>query len=229
LLSGESAWPIVKSWVSAATNDARLLPVERADGERTLHLLQVTTCAPLGAIALETGGMLVDHGWLRLLGGGCRDLQRGLASWNGFDAEHPQRPLEDALLVAHDAVGGFFAINGGAFDGERGNVFCFAPGTLDWLDMEMGYSGFLQWLCAGDLERFYDDLRWPGWESEVSAASADEGFHLYPPPFSREGQPVERASRRLVPMGELWEWYREFAKQLAALPEGQEVRVKPPE
>jgi hypothetical protein len=226
LLSDDPAWPIVQAWVAAATNDVRLLPVDRAKGERTLHLLQVTTRAPLGAIALETGGMLADHGWLRLLGAGGGELQRGLVSWNGFDAKPPRRLLEDALLVAHDAVGGFFAINGGAFDGDQGHVFYFAPDTLDWLDTEMGYSGFLEWLCTGDLARFYADLRWPAWEVEVSAASPEEGLHLYPPPFSNQGQPINRAQRRLVPMIELWEWYQEFARQLAALPEGAEFRVE---
>jgi hypothetical protein len=226
LLSDESGWPIVQSWVAAATNDVRVLPVDREHGERTLRLLQVTTRAPLGAIALETGGMLGDHGWLRLLGAGGGELRSGLTSWNGFDANPQGRPLEGALLVAHDAVGGFFAINGGAFDGEQGRVFYFAPDTLGWQDTEMDYSGFLQWLCAGDLARFYEDLRWPAWEVEVSAASPEKGFHLYPPPFSDQGQPVEGAQRRLVPMIELWDWYQEFARQLAALPEGEEFRVR---
>jgi Protein of unknown function DUF2625 len=129
-------------------------------------------------------------------------------------------------MVAHDAVGGFFALNGGAFTGQQGHAFYFAPDSLEWLDLEMGYSDFLRWVCAGDLGRFYADLRWSGWEAEVSAARPDEGFHLYPPPFTNEGKPVEKAQRRLVPMTELWDWYGEFARQLAALPEGAPFRVK---
>ena len=31
------------------------------------------------------------------------------------------------LLVADDVLGGFFAINGGAFDGKAGNIFYYAP------------------------------------------------------------------------------------------------------
>ena len=226
LLSDDPAWPMAQSWIATATNDVRLLPVDRARGERTLHLLQITTRAPLGAIALETAGVLADHGWLRLLGAGGGELQGGLASWNGLDGERVVNGIEGALLVAHDAVGGFFALNDWAFEGEQGRVFYFAPDTLDWLDMEMGYSDLVQWVCAGDLDRFYEQLRWPGWEAEVSTASPDEGFHLYPPPFSKEGQPVEAAHRRVVPMTELWEWYRECVQQLAALPEGKEFRFK---
>jgi Protein of unknown function DUF2625 len=62
LLSDEPAWPLVQSWLTAATNEVRSLPVERTRGERTLHLLQITSRAPLGAVALETGGVLADHG-----------------------------------------------------------------------------------------------------------------------------------------------------------------------
>mgnify|MGYP000969392700 FL=1 len=31
------------------------------------------------------------------------------------------------LLVADDVLGGFFEINGGAFDGKAGNIFYYAP------------------------------------------------------------------------------------------------------
>jgi hypothetical protein len=223
LLSKEPAWPMVQTWLAAATNDIRTLPVERANGERTLTLLQVTTRAPLGAIALETGGLVADHGWLRLLGADEGELMRGLAGWNGL-AGSP-RLIDDAFLVGHDAVGGFFALNGGAFVGDPGHVFYFAPDTLDWMDMEMGYSAFLQWVCTGEVGRFYAELRWPGWELEVSSAPLDEGFHLYPPPFAAEGKPVGAAQRELVPMTELWEWYQECGRRFAGLPEGASLDI----
>src|SRR5947208_16506614 len=59
---------LVRSWIRAATNPVEELRVERADGERALVALQVTSRSPMGAIALETGGLLVDHGWIRVLG-----------------------------------------------------------------------------------------------------------------------------------------------------------------
>jgi len=36
-----------------------------------LVAVQVTTRSPMGAIIYETGGILVDHGWIRILGSGC--------------------------------------------------------------------------------------------------------------------------------------------------------------
>ena len=128
--------------------------------------------------------------------------------------------------MANDAAGGLLALNGGAFSGELGSVFYFAPDTLDWLDTVMSYSGFLQWSCAGDVSRFYQELRWEGWKAEVSQASPDQGFALHPPPFSAEGKPVTQARRDLVPITELCAFYRECARQIAELPEGASFRIK---
>ena len=79
----------------------------------------------MGSIALETGGLLIDHGWIRILGAGAEAMNSTLASWNGLEATREIAPIDDALVVANDAVGGLFALNGGAFDGEPGSVFYF--------------------------------------------------------------------------------------------------------
>jgi hypothetical protein len=70
LLSDDPAWPLIDSWINDAANDVRVVPTDRGRGEETLQALQVTTRSPLGAVALETGGLLVDHGWVRILGAG---------------------------------------------------------------------------------------------------------------------------------------------------------------
>jgi hypothetical protein len=226
LLSDEPAWPLVESWVAGAVNDVRVLPTDRGRGEETLRLLQVTTRSPMGSVALETGGLLIDHGWIRILGAGGEAMNSSLASWNGLLTPREIEPIEKALVIANDAVGGLFALNGGAFDGDPGSVFYFAPDTLDWLDTSMGYSGFLQWACTGDLSRFYDELRWEGWEDDIAHASPDQGFAFYPPPFAKEGKPVRQAHRKLVPIAELYGYYRECARQLEELPEGATFRVE---
>ena len=207
LLSDDPAWPKVRSWIEGARNDVAVLPVERAQGEDMLQRVQVTSRSPLGAIALQTGGLLVDHGWLRILGAGSERMRGNLATWNGLADDAPVRPLADAFVVAHDAVGGFFALNGGAFEGEHGNVFYRAPDTLAWEDLERGYSDFLGWVLEVDLARFYESLRWSTWAADVSALSGDDGISLYPPPFTKEGRPVENAHRGVVPMTELWALY----------------------
>lgn len=64
----------------------------------------------VSALAHETGGLLVDHGWLRLFGSGHERLRRALGAWN----ETLGIPMSDFFLVAGDAVGGAFAMNGTA-------------------------------------------------------------------------------------------------------------------
>jgi hypothetical protein len=225
LLSGDPAWPHVRTWIADAENEVVVVASTRERGEHVLHLLQVTSRSILGAVALETGGILVDRGWLRILGCGSARMQASLASWNGLGSAAVE-PLERAFLVAHDAVGGFFAVDGGALGGERGEVRYLAPDTLVWERLADGYSDFVAWTLAGDLDGFYDGLRWPGWENELAKLSPDEGFLLLPPPFAEQGKPVANTRRTPVPMTELWAVQLGYAHQLEALPEGADIQIR---
>ena len=209
----ESAWPMLREWFAAASNPVEVLPGERSQGEATLLELQVTNRSPLGAVALETGGILFDHGWLRFLGSGSARMRGTLLSWNGKGDYPIGEPLGGALIVAHDAVGGFFALNGGVFPGEAGITFYLAPDTLSWEDLGLSYSQLLHWAAMGDLAGFYQSARWPGWEGEVEGLSGDQGLSIYPPLWA-EGGPVSERSRRPVPMTELWSMQNDIASQL---------------
>jgi uncharacterized protein DUF2625 len=221
----DSAWPLVWQWIIAAPHPVEVLPAERDGAEHTLLALQVTTRSPLGAIALEAGGILVDHGWLRILSSGHDRMHDTLLSWNGLTADPPSARLEGAFIVAHDAVGGFFALNGGAFDGTQRGAFYFAPDTLRWEDLGLSYSDLIAWAMTDRLTVFYGDVRWPGWERDVAVLRGDQGFSIYPPLWSK-GVPVENRSRRPVPMGELWATQRDLARQLEDVPAGTPIRLK---
>jgi hypothetical protein len=213
----EPGMALVHEWAAAATNVVEILPCKSSTGEATLLALQTTTRSPMGAIAYETGGILIDHGWLRILGAGCPKLRRGLSSWNRIGKEHAAAPsrLPGAFLVADDAVGGFFALNGGGLVGSLGNVFYFAPDTLTWEDLELGYSEWLQWAFASDLTKFFENARWPGWQSEIADLRADQAISIYPYLFTA-GPSVAERSRKPVPVRELWSLYVvEFPRALA--------------
>src|SRR5262249_10892670 len=96
----DSAWPLVQEWVAAAVRPVEVLPPSEAR-EEALYQTQVTTRSPMGAVVYETGGILIDGGWLRVLGSGHSRLTRTLPGWNGERAD-------GYLLVADDVVGGFF-------------------------------------------------------------------------------------------------------------------------
>lgn len=205
----DPGWPLVQEWIATARNQVEVLGTDRARGEEVLFSLQVTTRSPMGAIALETGAILIDHGWLRFLGSGHERMRGNLRSWN-TNKDH----LQGGLVVAHDALGGFFALNGGAFPGKPGTAFYFAPDTPKWEATNKSYSELLTWALSGDLEMFYQNMRWPGWEDDISALTGDQGILIYPFLFAREGGSVAERSRHPVPMDELWRLHQDLDQPL---------------
>ncbi|WP_394841932.1 DUF2625 domain-containing protein [Pendulispora brunnea] len=202
----EPGMDLVRSWTASARNSIECLPCDPAEGERTLLALQVTTRSPMGAIAYETGGILIDGGWLRILGAGCPELPRSIADWNGVTAQATPHRLPGACLVGDDVVGGFFAVNGGGLKGKRGNVFYLAPDTLRWEDMDLSYSDWVYWAFTGDLSKFYENARWPGWEREIATVDGLSGILIFPFLWA-EGPPVAQRTRNAVPIEELWDFH----------------------
>ena len=205
----DPAWPIVQEWLKNANKTVELLPVEKTKGEETILKLQITTRSLLGAIALETGGILFDNGWLRVLGTSCDQMKGDLLSWNGLANGNSILSLKDGLIVAQDVIGGGFALNGGAFQGKLDDVFFLSPDTLQWENLDKSYSDFIYWAAVGNFEQFYENSRWTGWENEVATLNGDEGFSIYPPLWATGG-PVSERSRKIVSMKELWELNSQF-------------------
>jgi hypothetical protein len=140
--------------------------------------------------------------------------KRLLLWWNGIGDKATPEPLSGGLLVAHDVVGGFFAVDGGAFGTGDGETWFLAPDTLSWQALGMGHSAFVRWAVGGDIQGFYEPLRWPGWQAEVEALAVDRGLSLVPPPWTREGKNVSAVSRKPVPMAELWGLENDMRRQL---------------
>jgi hypothetical protein len=203
----DPGWPTVEQAIARAKNEVQVLPVDRHEGEKTLLAIQVTTRSPMGAIAYQTGGILVDHGWIRILGGGHQRLPRTLADWNfpAGDAAHARLP--GAFLVADDVIGGFFALNGGALKGPPMNVFYFAPDVLRWEDTRRGYTEFLDFVLSGDLGKFYDGFRWHGWQDASEALAGDRAFDFYPMLFAQSDGGIESRRRKDAPLDEIWRAY----------------------
>ncbi|MGI4744210.1 MAG: DUF2625 domain-containing protein [Janthinobacterium lividum] len=204
----EPGWELVKDWIKHAKNKVQVLPKTQARADSALVAAQVTTRSPMGAIIHETGGILVDGGWLRILGSGCPALDRDLMSWN-------QEKSQDFLLIADDVMGGFYALNGGAFGPESvGKIFYFAPDNLRWEATTKTYSEFLLFCFSGDLASYYKNLRWKGWEQEVKALTGNQGIMCFPFLFTKEGKNIAKNSRKAVPIAELWSITQDFQRQL---------------
>jgi hypothetical protein len=198
----ESAWLMINQWLSEGKVHYQILGTTKKQAEDTLIKLQVTTKSTLGAIAYNTGGILFDNGWFRLLGAANNIAFIDLISCNEMNGASGKRTINGDLIVAFDVLGGTFAINGGAFEGETGNVFYFAPDTFEWEDLELGYTDFIHWLTLGKLNEFYNSLRWQRWQDDVMRINIDQGFSFYPPLWSNEGS-VDTSDRCIVPIKEL--------------------------
>lgn len=220
----DPAWPLIQGWIAEARQPVEILPAKQAQAEDTLLALQVTTRSPLGACALETGGILVDHGWLRLLGSGHARLPDTLLTWNGLGEPTIEAPVEGGFVVAVDVLGGVFALNGGGLGPETG-IYYFAPDSLRWEALGRSHLALVEWALTGDLARFYASLRWPGWEQELAALEPACGISVYPFLWAA-GAPVAARSRRAVPLAELWTLEREMAHQLKDLPPGEQIQVR---
>lgn len=191
--SKQPAMPLVHEWLAQSGTPFELLPPSEARGD-VLVGLQVTTRSPMGAIAYETGGILIDHGWLRILGSGHPKLPRNIVDWNaGQAAGH--------VLVADDVIGGFFSVNGGALGEDLGSMYYWAPDTLEWEPLGLGYSDFFCWALSDKLAVFYEGLRWLGWEAEVKKVGGDQCFTFYPFLCTEQGS-VESSSRKLIAITE---------------------------
>lgn len=209
----EPGWELVSDWIKEAKNKVEILPKEQKDAELALYNTQVTTRSPMGAIIYETGGILIDNGWIRILGSGNEKLNRNLPDWNKGKSITEFGEQAPYFLVADDVIGGFFAINGGEFGEDLGQMYYFAPDCLEWEAMEMGYSDFIWWTLTGDLEQFYEGLKWDNWSTEIDNLDGNKGIGFYPFLWT-EYDSINDLSRKSISIDEIWNLQLDFKRQL---------------
>jgi len=209
----DSAWPLVQEWLQAATNKVEVIPVQIENGQEALYHTQVTTYSPMGAIILHTAGILIDNGWIRILGaGGSQQLHRSLPSWNKGKTftNHGEQP--SYLMIADDAIGGLFLLNGGGLGEDLGKVYYLAPDNLTFEPLDLSYTEFLFFCFNGNIQDFYEGLRWKNWQEEVSKINGDEVFTFFPFLFTKEGKDVNTITRKIIPIEEYYNFMLQYIK-----------------
>jgi hypothetical protein len=152
----DDAWSQILQWRARASRHVDVVSSAPEDGRATLLALQITTRSPMGALAFRCGGLLVDRGWRHILGARNARTGDGLREWNASLGGLPlDPPLDEALIVAYDALGGFFALNGGHWDAPPGALHYLGPDTYVWQGFDLGYSDFLVWAMSDRLDDFY--------------------------------------------------------------------------
>ncbi|MBZ4187416.1 DUF2625 domain-containing protein [Niabella beijingensis] len=210
----DPSWPLLQDWIKNATNKVEVLPVDSVKAKDALFKVQVTTRSPMGAVVYETGGLLIDDGWIRILGSGSEKLSRSLPDWNKGKAFKDYGAAPSFLLIADDAIGGFFLLNGGALGEDAGKIYYFSPDNLEYEPLGISYTEFLNFCFNSDLERFYEGNRWTDWRSEVLKLEGDKVFNFYPFLWSKEGKEINKNSRKIIPIEEQYHLNIDFRKQL---------------
>lgn len=108
--------------------------------------------------------------------------------------------------MADDVVGGFFAINGGALGSELGKVYYLAPDDLKWESLHINYTDFINFCLVGDMNEFYSGLRWADWKKDMTSINGNNCFFIYPYLWTKEGKDIEKDTRKIVPIQELFDF-----------------------
>lgn len=210
----DSGWNIIKEWMSTAKNQYSIIPKDQERANKELLDAQVSTHSTMGAVIYETGGILIDYGWIRVLGSGNLELNRGLMEWNKGKSFKDYGEQPSFLLVADDVIGGYFAINAGELGTDIGKVYYLAPDTMEWENMEIGYSAFLHWLLHGDIQLFYKEFKWKTWKDDLKQVSGDQTFFIFPFLWTKEGADIEKTDKKVVPTEENYALTMDFFNRL---------------
>ena len=210
----EPGWILVKQWIDSAKNKVEILQPDSSKAKEALYKTQVTTRSPMGAIIYSTGGLLIDNGWIRIIGSGHDKLKRTVPDWNKGKSFREFGEQPKFLLIADDAIGGYFAVNGGEFGSDMGKIYYLSPDNLEWEPLDLTYSDFLEFCFNGNLDDFYSNLRWANWKDEVSKLDGDKVYNFFPPLWSKEGKDVHNSSRKPIPVEEQYQFNLDTRKQL---------------
>jgi hypothetical protein len=210
----DPGWPMVEEMIQSAKNKIDILPVNPWQAEQALFKTQVTTRSPMGAIVYKTGGILVDDGWIRILGSGNEKLDRTLPDWNKGKSFREFGEVPSFLLIGDDAIGGFFILNGGGLGEDLGKIYYFSPDNLEYEPLDITYTEFLDFCFNNDLDQFYKGNRWQNWRKDVSGLSGDQAFAFYPFLWTEEGKDINKNSRKAISVEEQYHFNLDSKKQL---------------
>jgi len=103
----EQTWNEILRIFDEGTNRINVLFVDPVRAQNTVSSLQLNENSYIGAIARHSGGVLVDGGWIKLLGSGNNAVFGDLLSWNGFGNDIGITLLHGACIIAYDLAGLF--------------------------------------------------------------------------------------------------------------------------
>jgi hypothetical protein len=137
------------------------------------------------AAVARVGGLLADHGWIRVFGTGHEipNLEEwntnAVIDWGG----------EPAYYVASDVIGGLFIL------APDDIVYYLRPDKAALERAAPSYDDLLDWILRGDHASFYGRYRFPGWERASLAIRPGWSFTSSPPLWKKGGLAAFRKKR----------------------------------
>ena len=210
----DPGWSLVNNWIQSAKNKVEILQTDKQKAEDALYKIQVTTRSPMGSIIYMTGGLLVDDGWIRILGSGNDKLNRSLPDWNKGKAIIDFGQPAPFLIIADDVIGGFFILNGGGLGNDVGKVYYLAPDNLEYESLNLTYSEFLNFCFNNNLNEFYKGYRWTNWKNDFKKLKGGKVFSFYPYLWTKEGKDINNTTKKEISSEEQYSLTLDFRKQL---------------
>lgn len=208
--NAEDAWTEIIETINNSFIKTEILSTTLDQGIQSLFEIQVTTRSYLGSIAYHCGGLVVNNGWLRILGAGNTQIP-SVARINNLHLVNTEEFTPTYYVIfAYDVIGGVFAIDGGGIGIAQGNVCYLSPDSYEWMDLGMGHSDFIFWALGGHgknkygINDFYEGFRWNNWIEETENLPLDKAFYIFPPLSTAEGQNMETNKRFPVPVNEIF-------------------------
>ncbi len=190
-------WQDIKTFIEKSDRSVRLFEGNKQVGSEICLDLNIPKNSLLYEIVCNTCGIVID-GWIRILG--QPNNKTGISQCNNdFGVFHENIGL---FIVATDIVGGLFAININRFEEGPNSIWYFAPDTLEWECLDMKYNEFISWAVHGNIDKFYETMRWKGWEKDVKDVSFEQGLLIYPFLWAKECI-IDKADKKVVPFDEI--------------------------
>jgi hypothetical protein len=202
----DSAWINIDGWINNPHNKVEVLPSDTGRAKSCIFNININPTSSLAAMIWRTGGVLVDNGWVRILGAGSTKLDRSVFDWNKEKSQLKKDSI-NYLIIADDVVGGVFALritNG--INIEEASVYYFGANNLMWYPLNINYRKFIQFCFLGNLDRFYADFRWAEWQEEIKSINTMQTISCYPLLWTKEGKDIS-LNRKIVSVQDCWNNY----------------------
>ena len=204
----DNIWSKIREMLCKSKYEMTIFEGTLENGEKECKKLNIPSDTVLASVVMNCNGIYIDN-WIRILGQG-NEKRNGVFYYNTLIDD---RCLDGMFIVANDVVGGIYAINISRFESEKSIIWYFAPDTLEWESLGMKYSDFVAWAAQGNINEFYESMRWDTWRSDCKKVELNTGYLIYPFLWAKECN-KNTANKRIVLFDELMNLNFDYAKKL---------------